>query len=157
MITKALRAAFKAVMDEASQNPAFERRLEEALVDVEEIDKALGIIFKETMDEAAQNAAFARKIQEALGKFADGYMERRKAEKKIAGFHPFIEYKKSTPEAFVAALQPFEVVELKMIVERHGLDPAKTLKGKSSRRALVDLIVSAAKKRAERDAKLFEY
>ncbi len=157
MLSKALRGAFKVVMEEAAANPAFEKRLDEALSDVESIDKALGLIFKATIDEAASNRDFAIRIEDALGRFAEGYIERRRAEKKIEGFHPFIVYRKGAPEAFVAALQTFDAVELKLIVDRHGLDPAKSLKARPSRKVLVDLIVAAARKRAERDARLFEY
>lgn len=157
MLSKALRAAFKVVMEEAATNPAFERRLDEALSDVESIDKALGLIFKATIDEAAANREFAVRIEDALGKFAEGYIDRRRAEKKIEGFHPLIAFKKTTPEEFVASLQRFDAIELKLIVDRHGLDPSRTLKPRPSRRVLVDLIVDAARKRAERDGKLFDY
>ncbi len=121
------------------------------------IDKALSGLFRVVTEEAAQNPAFAQKLEDALGEFAEGYVERHKVERQVADFHPFIEFRKMTPEAFRSRLEAFGGAELRLIVEKHHLDPAKTLKAKAAKKALVDLICAAAEKRAVRDAKLFEY
>ena len=121
------------------------------------IDKTLAGLFRVVTEEAAQNPAFAQKLEDALGGFAEAFVERRKAERQVADFHPFIEFRKTTPEAFRARLEGFGVAELRLIVERHHLDPAKTLKPKAAKKAIVELICTAAQKRAIRDAKLFEY
>jgi hypothetical protein len=121
------------------------------------IDKALASVFKVVTDEAANNPAFGKRVEEALGKFAVDYVERRRAERRIGEFHPLVEFRKGTPEEFEARLAVFDATELKMIIQKHHLDPANTLKGKGAKKALAAHILAAAKKRAERDAKLFEY
>lgn len=121
------------------------------------IDKTLAGLFRVVTEEAAQNPAFAQKLEDALGGFAEAFVERRKAERQVADFHPFIEFRKATPEAFRARLEGFGVAELRLIVEKHHLDPAKTLKPKAAKKVIVELISAAAQKRAVRDAKLFEY
>lgn len=121
------------------------------------IDKALAGLFKVVSDEAASNPAFARKLEEALGKFAEDYVSTQQARRRIGDFHPFIEYRKGTPEAFRARLAKFDAKDLKLIVDKHRLDPAGALKSKTSKKALVEHVFLAAQKRTERDAKLFEY
>ena len=121
------------------------------------IEKMLAGVFKVVTDEAAANPDFARKLETSLAKFADEYIESRDAQRSIADFHPFIEYRKGTPDEFRARLMAFDAKTLKLIVERNRLDPAGALKGKGAKKALVDHIFAAAQKRTERDSKLFEY
>jgi hypothetical protein len=120
------------------------------------IERTLAGLFKVVTDEAAQNPAFAQKLEDALARFADDYAERRRAEREVGDFHPFIEFRKGA-DAFRDRLASFGAGELRLIVERHNLDPARTLKPKASKKALADHIFAAAEKRAARDAKLFEY
>ncbi len=120
------------------------------------IDKALSSMFKVVTEEAANNPAFGKKLEESLAKFGQDLAERRLAERSIEGFHPHIEYKKSAAE-FGARLAKFDATELRVLIERHGLDPANTLKGKGARKVLAAHVLAAVQKRAERDAKLFEY
>lgn len=121
------------------------------------IDKALAAVFKVVTEEAAANPAFGKRMEEALAKFAVDYVESRRAERRIGEFHPLVEYRKGTPEEFEARLAAFDATELRMIIRKHHLDPANTLKGKAAKKALAAHILAAARKRAERDAKLFEY
>lgn len=121
------------------------------------IDKTLSGLFRVVTEEAAHNPAFAQKLEDALGEFAEAWVEKRKAEREVADFHPFIEFRKSSAETFRARLDAFGPAELRLIVEKHHLDPARTLKPRASKKALADLICAAAEKRAVRDAKLFEY
>lgn len=121
------------------------------------IDKTLSSMFKVVTDEAVNNPAFGKRLEESLAKFGQELAERRLAERNVGEFHPFIEYRKGSPEEFEARLAKFDVKELRVIVQKHHLDPANTLKGKGAKKALVAHILEAARKRAERDAKLFEY
>ena len=121
------------------------------------IEKMLAGVFKVVTDEAAANPDFARKLEVSLAKFADEYIEGRDAERRIADFHPFIEFRKSTPEEFRVRLMALDAKELKLVIEKHRLDPAGALKGRGAKKALVDHIFAAAQKRTERDSKLFEY
>ncbi len=121
------------------------------------IERALGGVFRVVTDEAASNPVFARKLEDALAGFAEDYTARRKAEADVGDFHPFIAYRKGTPEEFAARLGKFDVKALRLIVAQHNLDPANALKGKGAKKALVEQILTATQKRAERDAKLFEY
>jgi hypothetical protein len=108
-------------------------------------------------EEAAANPAFGKRMEDVLAKFAKEYAEKQLAERRIGEFHPFIEFRKGTPEDFEARLLKFDARELRAIVEKHHLDPAQSLKGKASKKTLAAHIVQAARKRSERDAKLFEY
>jgi hypothetical protein len=121
------------------------------------IDKALASVFKVVTEEASANPAFGKRMEEALAKFAVDYVERQRAERRIGEFHPLVEYRKGAPEEFEARLAAFDATELRIIVQKHHLDPANTLKGKGTKKALAALVLAAARKRAERDAKLFEY
>jgi len=121
------------------------------------IDRALSGMFKVVTDEAVNNPAFGKKLEESLAKFGQELAERRMAERSVEGFHPFIEFKKGTPEEFEGRLMKFDAKELRVLIQKHGLDPANLLKGKGAKKALVAHVLEAARKRSERDAKLFEY
>ena len=121
------------------------------------IDRALSSLFKVVTDEAVNNPAFGKRLEESFAKFGQELAERRLAERNVGEFHPFIEFKKGSPEDFEARLMKFDVKELRVIVQKHHLDPANSLKGKGAKKALVVHILEAARKRSERDAKLFEY
>ena len=120
------------------------------------IDKALAGLFKVVTDEAVANPAFGKRMEDVLAKFAKDHAEKQVAERRIGEFHPYIEYRKG-PEGFDAQLAKFDAKELRAIIDKHKLDPALSLKGKVSKKALAAHITEAARKRSERDAKLFEY
>jgi len=120
------------------------------------IDRTLSNVFKVVTDEAATNPAFSKKIEDVLAKFGQELVEKRMAERNIEGFHPLVEYKKN-PAEFEARLAKFDAKELRALVDRHHLDPANALKGKGTKKTLAAHVLEAARKRAERDAKLFEY
>ena len=121
------------------------------------IDKTLSSMFKVVTDEAVNNPAFGQRLEDVLAKFGQELAERRLAERSVEGFHPLIEFKKGTPDEFEARLMKFDAQELRVLVQKHHLDPANVLKGKGAKKALVAHVLEAARKRAERDAKLFEY
>jgi hypothetical protein len=120
------------------------------------IDRALSNMFKVVTDEAAANPAFGKKLEDVMAKFGQDLAEKRMAERSIEGFLPLVEYKKD-PVAFEERLSKFDAKELRALVDKHHLDPANVLKGKGAKKALAAHVLEAAKKRAERDAKLFEY
>lgn len=120
------------------------------------IDRALASVFKVVTEEAAANPAFGKKLEDTLAKFAHELAEKRMAERSIENFHPLVEYRKDAP-GFEARLAKFDAKELRALVDRHHLDPAAVLKGKGTKKVLAAHIFDAAKKRAERDANLFEY
>ncbi len=121
------------------------------------IDKTLTSLFKVVTEEATNNPAFGKRLEDSLAKFGQELAERRMAERNVGEFHPFIEFKKGTPEEFSARLARFDVSELRVIVQKHHLDPANVLKGKGTKKTLAAHILEVSRKRAERDAKLFEY
>jgi hypothetical protein len=121
------------------------------------IEKTLSGLFKVVSEEAATNAAFASKLEGSLAKFAEDFQASRRVEAAVGDFHPFIEFKKGTPEEFKARLAKFGAPELRLIVKNHGLDAAGELPAKAAKKALVEHVFTAAQKRAERDRKLFEY
>ncbi|MEP7210346.1 MAG: hypothetical protein ABI740_05870 [Alphaproteobacteria bacterium] len=121
------------------------------------IEKALASVFKVITDEAASNVPFARTLEDSLAKFAEDYVEARQSERRVGDFHPFIEFRKSTPDEFRARLAKFDAKDLKLVITKYNLDSAGVLKGKGAKKALAEHIFTAAQKRTERDAKLFEY
>jgi hypothetical protein len=121
------------------------------------MDRTLSSLFKVIEEEAGGNAAFAARLEASLSRFAEDHVQRRRAEDRVGTFHPLIDYRKSAPADFAARLDGFSPVELRLIIERHHLDPSATLKSRSSKKALTEFILSAARARAERDARLFEY
>jgi hypothetical protein len=120
------------------------------------IDRALSNMFKVVTEEAAANPAFGKKLEDQLAKFGQELAEKRLAERNIDGFHPLVEYKRDAA-GFEARLAKFDAKELKAIIAAHHLDPAASLKGKGAKKVLAAHILEVARKRAERDAKLFEY
>ncbi len=120
------------------------------------IDRALSNMFKVVTEEASANPAFGKKLEDVMAKFGQELAEKRMAERNIDGFLPLVEYKRDAA-AFEVRLATFDAKELRAIVERHHLDPANVLKGKGAKKALIAHVLEAARKRAERDAKLFEY
>lgn len=120
------------------------------------IDRALASVFKVVTEEAAANPAFGKKLEDTLAKFGQELAEKRMAERSIENFHPLVEYRKDAA-GFEARLAKFDAKELRALVDRHHLDPAAVLKGKGTKKVLAAHILEAARKRAERDAKLFEY
>lgn len=120
------------------------------------IDRALSNMFKVVTEEAAANPAFGKKLEDTLAKFGQELAEKRMAERNIDGFLPLVEYRRDAA-GFEARLAKFDAKELRALIDKHHLDPANALKGKGSKKVLAAHILEAAKKRAERDAKLFEY
>lgn len=120
------------------------------------IDRALSNMFKVVTEEAVANPAFGKKMEDVLAKFGQELVEKRMAERNIEGFLPLVEFKKD-PVAFEARIAKFDAKELRALIDRHHLDPSGSLKGKGTKKVLASHILEAAKKRAERDAKLFEY
>ncbi|MBU6319621.1 MAG: hypothetical protein KGS00_08200 [Alphaproteobacteria bacterium] len=121
------------------------------------MDRALSSLFKVIEDEAGANAAFAARLEASLSRFAEDHVQKRRAEDRVGDFHPLIEYRKSPLADFLVRLDGFSQVELRLIIERHHLDPSGALKARASKKALTDFILTASKARAERDARLFEY
>jgi uncharacterized protein (DUF1778 family) len=121
------------------------------------MDRALSSLFKVIEDEAGANAAFAARLEASLSRFAEDHVQKRRAEDRVGDFHPLIEFRKSSLADFLARLDGFSQVELRLIIERHHLDPSGALKARASKKVLTEFILSAARARAERDARLFEY
>ena len=120
------------------------------------IDRALSNMFKVVTEEAVANPAFGKKLEDVLAKFGQELVEKRMAERNIDGFLPLVEFKKN-PAEFEARIAKFDAKELRALVDKHHLDPSNVLKGKGTKKVLAAHILEAARKRAERDAKLFEY
>lgn len=120
------------------------------------IEKAIANLLKVVSAEAASNPGFALKLEEALDKFAHDYVERRRDERVIGGFNPFVEYKRS-PAEFAEKLARFDRRQLAAIIEKHNLDPARSVRASTPKKQLFEMISVAAEKRAQRDAKVFDY
>ncbi|MEM6626909.1 MAG: hypothetical protein AAF719_09425 [Pseudomonadota bacterium] len=121
------------------------------------MEKALKKLFAVITEEAASNVAFSRKLEDAMGAFAETYQKDRKIEREIEGFNPLVALKALGAESFHKRVGGMSAPALKLLIQKHNLDPSGALQGRASKAKLVDAIVGAAEKRAARDAKLFEY
>lgn len=144
-LNRALAELFKVVREEAAGNPAFALKLEEAL-NVYRPSKAL------------KQAAKARlKPRPAASEPAPAPVEPVGQEAPAApGINPISIYTNQGEAALRTALAGPSREALAALVEEHNLDPAGEADG-ADRDGLVEQIVAQAKKRVERDSKLFDY
>jgi len=120
------------------------------------IDRALNAIFRVISEEAVRNPAFGKKIEDALVMVSQELAEKRLTERSIEGLNPLVEYRRDAA-GLEARLARLDAKALKALVLQHRLDPAGTLKGAATKRMLIAHIVEAARRRAVRDASLFDY
>jgi hypothetical protein len=144
-LNRALTELFKVVREEAAGNPAFALKLEEAL-SVYRPSKAL------------KQAAKARlKPMPVAPGPAPAPVEPAEQEEPAApGINPISIYTSQGEAALRTALAEPSREALAALVEEHNLDPAGEADG-ADRDGLIEQIVSQARKRVERDSKLFDY
>jgi len=121
------------------------------------IVKALNQLFRVVADEASVNPAFAAKLEASLSAFAETHVRRSAAEARVGEFHPIVHFRKTGEETFVKDISRYSADELRLIIQRHNLDPTGALQRRASRKAIVSHIAQSVRKRVERDGRLFEY
>jgi hypothetical protein len=133
------------------------------------LNRTLHRLFDEVRREAKRNKAFADRLEAAILAHQSGrdVPEDLIAEAKqaaaldidiasIPDFNPVAMLTREGAEALIAALTPYTRTALAKLVHEHNLDPAGET-GALDESGLIAHIVLAAKKRIERDRKLFDY
>lgn len=145
------------------------------------LNRALAELFKVVREEAAGNPEFALKLEEALSVYRPSKALKQAARAKLKPqsapppVAPAPAIVEPIPEAPVApAINPISIFAnqgeaalrsalaepsreaLAALVAEHNLDPAGQAEG-ADRDGLIEQIVAQAKKRVERDSKLFDY
>lgn len=135
-LNRTLHRLFAEVRREAKRNKAFADRLE-AVILAHRSDRDVPV----DMINAARALSDASAIAAPLG---------------APEINPVALLTRDGPDALAAALTPFARAALAKLVHEHNLDPAGETEGLDEGR-LIAHIVLAAKKRIERDRKLFDY
>ena len=146
-LNRALAELFKVVREEAAGNPAFALKLEEAL-SVYRPSKALKQAAKARLrpKPAAPAAAPAPAPVEPVEQEAPA----------APGINPISIYTNQGEAALRTALAAPSREALAALVAEHNMDPAGQAEG-ADRDGLIEQIVAQARKRVERDSKLFDY
>jgi hypothetical protein len=155
-LNKTLDRLFDEIRREAKRNPDFADRLDAVL----RVHESRRDVPDEVVEEIASAPAGAG---DAGGKPA----KRRAAapqpasvadapEKKSDSINPAGLYKKEGETALAAALASQDLISLRALVAEHNLDPSGVTPS-LTRDELAAHIVAQAKKRAERDEKMFDY
>jgi hypothetical protein len=105
----------------------------------------------EVMDDVAPDEAPVKKAKPAKPVVVEAA-----APAKAPALNPAGVYKKDGEDALTAALVALDSAALRALVEENNLDPAGETPGMDEAE-LVAHIVAQAKKRAERDEKMFDY
>jgi hypothetical protein len=130
------------------------------------LNRTLGRLFDEIRREAKRNPAFADRLDAVLRAHASArdvpeavLEEAARAEAPpppAIDLNPVALFTRDGAEALAAALDALPDAALAHLVGEHNLDPAGTAEG-LARPDLVAHIVAQARKRVERDSKLFDY
>lgn len=145
-LNKTLDRLFDEVRREAKRNPAFADRLDAVL----RLHESRRDVADEVIEEVAQAAPAAAQKPKAAP-------EKPAAEKRAApAINPAGLYKREGEDALTEALAALDPGALAALVAEHNLDPSGVTGGMDGAE-LIAHIVAQAKKRAERDEKMFDY
>lgn len=165
-LNKTLDRLFDEIRREAKRNPAFADRLDAVL----RLHESRRDVDDETLEDVAQQSARASggggERREAEGEGA-AKGKRRAAPAEPAATAPTQKpappainpaglYKRAGEDALTEALAALDLGALKALVAEHNLDPSGAAAAFDAPE-LVTHIVAQAKKRAERDEKMFDY
>ena len=163
-LNKTLDRLFDEIRREAKRNPDFADRLDAVLQrhdsrrDV--ADDVLEDVARESPASVARSelegGARTSKRRAALPQSASLAASPQAAEQKAPSLNPAGLYKKDGEEALRGALAKQELSALRALVAEHNLDPSGVTPS-LTRDELADHIVIQAKRRAERDEKMFDY
>jgi hypothetical protein len=142
-LNKTLDRLFDEIRREAKRNPEFANRIDAVL----RLHESRRDVPDEVLEGMAQEEA------------AVSSPARRGAKKRAVatpGLNPVGLYKREGEDALTAALAALDLAALRALVAEHNLDPGE-LTGAMGHAELAAHIVVQAKRRAERDDKMFDY
>lgn len=150
-LNKTLDRLFDEIRREAKRNPAFADRLDAVL---------RGHASRREVDEEALAEDAAEPAPQSPPSRSRGRAKPAAPSEALAPAAPAINpvgvYKREGLEALEAALEVQDLAGLRALVEEHNLDPSGETGG-LDREALAAHVAAQAKRRAERDEKMFDY
>ena len=156
-LNKTLDRLFAEIRRETRRNPAFADRIDAVLKAHE--TRRDGPTLDALSDEADLDASAHPVNGSAVnGSHVEAPAEDQKSEAAADALkiNPVGMIQREGEEALAAALAPFDASALRLLVREHNLDPSGDA-GSLERDALAAHIVAHAKRRVERDRKLFDY
>jgi hypothetical protein len=145
-LNKTLDRLFDEIRREAKRNPDFANRLDAVMrAHASRRDVPEEVAEDVTREEAPPSAPKPQPVRKPIVQSAPA-----------PSLNPAGLYKREGEDALVAALAPFDAPALSALIAEHNLDPSGAAAG-LDRAALAAHIVIQAKRRAERDEKLFDY
>lgn len=153
-LNKTLDRLFDEIRREAKRNPDFADRLDAVLrLHESRRDVADEVVEEVAKDEAANVPPASSRQKKTPVKETAGKMP---AVQQAPSLNPAGLYKKSGEDALTKALAAQDLGALRALVSEHNLDPSGVTPA-LTRDELAAHIVAQAKRRAERDEKMFDY
>ena len=155
-LNKALGELFKVIREEAAANPEFALKLEQAMAVYKPSKRAKQAAREKIAPRPAPAKPEAAETPEA--ELFDPPAAPVKPDMVAPALNPVAMLGKEGEEALRAELEegPYSAASLAALAAEHNLDPLG-LADPADKQSLVDQIVAQAKKRVQRDAKLFDY
>ncbi len=150
-LNKTLDRLFDEIRREAKRNPDFANRLDAVL--------RLHDSRRDVPDEVSEDVARQARDEEGMAPpapIASRSPSPKAEEEKPAAFNPIALYQREGETGLSKALEAQALPALQALVEEHNLDPTGET-ADLDRDSLAAHVLAQAKRRAERDAKLFDY
>jgi hypothetical protein len=157
-LNRTLDRLFDEIRREAKRNPAFADRLDAVL----RLHASRRDVADEVVEDVAQSAIASEPGQKGrdAGQSAPPAKKQRRAAPSAPAVQPSLNptglYKREGEDALTAALAALDQPALRALIAEHNLDPAGET-GAMDEAELAAHIVEQAKRRAERDEKMFDY
>ena len=151
-LNKTLDRLFDEIRREAKRNPDFADRLDAVL---RLHDSRRDVAESVSADVTGEGAPVANPTAAPTPLVTAAPKPVRKG-KLVPNLNPAGVYKRDGAEALAATLGVFDLGSLRALVSEHNLDPSGVT-ATLTRAELADHIVAQARKRAERDEKMFDY
>jgi hypothetical protein len=151
-LNKTLDRLFDEIRREAKRNPEFADRLDAVL----RLHESRREVSEETVQQVAAGAPASSKPKKDAPTANASRTPSPPAAAPAPPLNPAGMYKRDGEDALVTALGGLDLGSLRALVAEHNLDPGG-LTGALTRDELATHVVAQAKKRAERDEKMFDY
>jgi hypothetical protein len=151
-LNKTLDRLFDEIRREAKRNPEFADRLDAVL----RLHESRREVSEETLQQIAVEAPAQSKPKKSAPSASTIRVPAPPATAPAPPLNPAGVYKRDGEDALVTALGGLDLGSLRALVAEHNLDPGG-LTGALTRDELATHVVAQAKKRAERDEKMFDY
>jgi hypothetical protein len=169
-LNKTLDRLFDEIRREAKRNPDFANRLDavlrlhdsrrdvpdEVVEDVSITSPAGGSVAREARDDGGGAAPLSQPAAQSDSSPARGGAKKPAPRRMLELLNPVGLYKREGEEALVTTLAKTNLETLRALIVEHNLDPGGETEA-LDRDGLAAHVVTQAKRRAERDEKLFDY